>query len=331
MNIIKFKDVMIEESTLDPQDIELFNTKMRGKYCWCVNWKYCVSFDDMTVEEYTHASQVGQPEVSLELYLDLSEVRDLVDHEATELINSIDSYKVSNQYVPSELTLAQIKKFRTAVAEGLLVAEEAWDTEYDVMLSEKIEAMLTYYAKGMYDDIIAAMTMFANNEASVSVNGTYTDCGCGGTTSQLGIQTNGVTVTTSAKNCGCSSANAQMSLASVCDCISIYRVNIYNFMVDVFSDYRFWSLVSDTVVADMISMLRGILEAGLSLSFDSNDVLFGDCSCLGDTTDTSGKLIINNLIKALEYIQNEEVVAHKNFIKNSLYAWASKLYEHMEW
>jgi hypothetical protein len=102
-------------------------------------------------------------------------------------------------------------------------------------------------------------------------------------------------------------------------------------MIDIFSDWRFWDKVTDTVVPDMIEMLKAILEAGLPLSFNSTDVIYGDCSCLGGNTDEASKLIISNLIKALTYIKDEDVVAHKNFVKNSLFAWASKLYEWMEW
>ena len=328
MNIVKFKDIMLEDT--DPRAPQLFNEKFRGKYCWGVNWHWCVSFDDLTIEQYCECSHNNMLPEDID-FLDLMEYEDLIDQDAVIRVNSIDSYILSNDYVPSELTLDKIKKFRTFVAESLLANEPAWDTEYDETLTDKIEKMLTYYKNGMWDEVIKSLAAFSDI-AGLNVTGTYTDCGCGGTTSGATVMLKDQTgMYRSASSCGCSSANASLLLSNTCDCVALYRSSIRNFMIDIFSDWRFWDKVTDTVVPDMIAMLKAILEAGLPLSFNSTDVIYGDCSCLGGNTDEAGKLIISNLIKALTYIKDEDVVAHKNFVKNSLYAWASKLYEWMEW
>ncbi len=327
MNIVKFKDIMLDET--DPR-APLFNEKFRGKYCWCVNWKWCVSFDDMDEVAYCAASSADSVPEGTEFLL-ITDCGDLADQDAVTRINSIDSYILSNSYVPSEFTLDQIKKFRTFTAESLLANSIAWDTEYDETLSDKITKMLTYYKNGMLDEVIKTLAAFSDS-AALNVTGTYTDCGCGGTTSGASVVLKDQSgMYRSASSCGCSSANAALLLANTCDCVGLYRGKIRNFMIDIFSDWRFWDKVTDTVVPDMIEMLKAILEAGLPLSFNSTDVIYGDCSCLGGNTDEAGKLIISNLIKALTYIKDEDVVAHKNFVKNSLFAWASKLYEWMEW
>ena len=327
MNIVKFKDIMLDET--DPRAM-LFNEKFRGKYCWCVNWMWCVSFEDMTTDEYIAASKNNAVPDGTEFLL-VADYGDLADQGAITRANSIDSYILSNSYVPSEFTLDQIKKFRTFVAESLLVNEKAWDKEYDETLTEKITKMLTYYKNGMWDEVIKSLAEFSNS-AALNITGTYTDCGCGGTTSSSSLMLRDPSgMYRSASSCGCSSANAALLLANTCDCVSLYRANIRNFMIDIFSDWRFWDKVTDTVVPDMIEMLKAILEAGLPLTFNSTDVIYGDCSCLGGNTDDAGKLIVSNLIKALTYIKDDDVVAHKNFVKKSLFAWASKLYEWMEW
>ena len=327
MNIVKFKDIMLDETDWRAP---LFNEKFRGKYCWCVNWEWCVSFDDIDESIYIASSSADSIPDGVD-YLLTTDCEDLVDQAATMRINSIDSYILSNSYVPSEFTLDQIKKFRTFVAESLLANSIAWDEEYDETLTDKITKMLTYYKNGMWDEVIKSLAAFSDI-AGLNVTGTYTDCGCGGTTSGATVMLKDQTgMYRSASSCGCSSANASLLLSNTCDCVALYRSSIRNFMIDIFSDWRFWDKVTDTVVPDMIAMLKAILEAGLPLSFNSTDVIYGDCSCLGGNTDEAGKLIISNLIKALTYIKDDDVVAHKNFVKNSLFAWASKLYERMEW
>ena len=60
MNIVKFNDVILDETTapqLTKAQIDLFNKKFRGKYVYVINWTYCVPFEDMTEEEYIAVSQ----------------------------------------------------------------------------------------------------------------------------------------------------------------------------------------------------------------------------------------------------------------------------------
>lgn len=330
MNIVKFKDIMKEGD-------EIFNSLFRGKYCYCVHWRWCITLEENTPENYIEISKQEDPIPPIPegvTYITLADYTDYIDMAATNKVNKVDSYLLSNSYIPSDYTLDQIKKFRTFVATALLVAEAEWDEEYDVTLTDKIEKMLQYYKNGMFDDIVKALMAFANS-TSLNISGTYTDCGCGNTTTANSItkiaNTAAGIYTNTAGGCGCSSANSALLLANACDCVSLYRNNIRAFMIDVFSDWKFWDLVSDTVVPDMINMLKAILDAGLPFNTLNTDVVFGDCSCMNQGSDDTGRLIVSNLIKALTYIKDEDVVAHKNFIKNSLYAWASKLYEYMEW
>lgn len=330
MNIVKFKDVMIEGEDLERlEKAELFNELYRGKYCYCVNWKWCILMEDIDNTEFIRYSVTDAVPADID-FLDLELYTDYVDREATEKVNRMDAYILSNNYIPSDFTLDQIKKFRTFVASALLANSQLWDDEYDATITDKITHMLLYYKNGMWDTVIKMLASFSDYTSGISLSGTYTDCGCGGTTA-AGTIKDSAGIYKTQTGCGCSSANAALLLTNTCDCTELYRTSIRNFMIDVFSDWKFWDRVSEIVVPDMIAMLKAILEAGLPLSFTTTDVVYGDCSCMNNNTDETGKIIVANLIKALEYIRDEAVVAHKNFIKNSLYAWASKLYERMEW
>ena len=325
MNIVKFKDVMIEED-------EFFNTKLRGKFCWCVNWKWIFALDDITSEEFIEKSKFDDPlQGSEQEYRLLTDYAEYVDQYATEKVNKVDAYMASNEFIPSDYTIDQLRGFRTLVAKNLLANEAFWDEEYNEDLTQKIEKMLDYYKNGMIDCAIKSLSEFSDS-VSLNINGTYTDCGCGGTTSgATSVLKPNTGVYTAKSGCGCSSANSALLLQNTCDCVALYRTSLHNFMVEIFSDWKFWATVSDTVVPDMIEMLKAILNAGFPLSVKTTDVMFGDCSCIATENDEFGKQIISNLIKALTYIAENDVTSHKNFIKNSLYAWAANLYEIMEW
>lgn len=60
MNIVKFKDIILTEENaaqLTPEQIELFNTKFRGKFVYAVDWLLCTPIESMSEEQYIKASQ----------------------------------------------------------------------------------------------------------------------------------------------------------------------------------------------------------------------------------------------------------------------------------
>ena len=80
MNIIKFKD------SIKVGD-ELFNDKFRGKYCWWVNCKWAISFDDISADMFVELS--GNNEIPDDIAnLPTTEYHDYVDIVETERINN---------------------------------------------------------------------------------------------------------------------------------------------------------------------------------------------------------------------------------------------------
>ena len=124
MNIIRFKDV------IKPDD-KVFNDKYKGKYCWWVNCKWAVAFDDMGSDLYVEASKLNEIPTGVE-YLDTEEYSSFVDIMATERINNqINVCQIINDNV-GEIPLDNLKRFRTWLAESLIkLAEDVYDNEKD--------------------------------------------------------------------------------------------------------------------------------------------------------------------------------------------------------
>lgn len=335
MNIVKFKDVEIQGDSI-------FNTTFKGKYCYCINWKWCVPLEyeaskyveDSKNDKYSgNTSGTGEdslPSINIDLY------QFYIDQTATQKANEIAHYKYINDSVSEELTLDQIKKFRTMVAETLLGCSSSWDDEYDEVNTPKITSMLEYYKNNMND--CATRSLMTFSDPSINMNGTYTDCGCGSKSQANNISIGNPAMNmlgSFAKTCSCGTDAVLALFAQTgCDCLGLYKKAIYNYMVSVFSDYKFWKLIPEEILSLYIKYIDAILKSNLPLNASTLNVsslLYGDCSCLTQDSQSGNMLILNNLKKAFQYIIDKDIIAHKNFIFDTLYAWSAKLYEVMQW
>ena len=74
--------------------------------------------------------------------------------------------------------------------------------------------------------------------------------------------------------------------------------------------------------------IDNIIKAGFVFSNNEN-TLYVNCNC-GDN-NKNNTAILQNLSVSLEYIINNDINNHKNFIYDSLHNWAEKLYDKMYW
>lgn len=301
MNIIKFKDV------IKPDD-NVFNDKYKGKYCWWVNCKWAVAFDDMDPDLYVEASRLNEIPTGVG-YLDTEEYSSFVDIMATERINNqINVCQIINDNV-GEIPLDNLKRFRTWLAESLIkLTEDVYDNETDSSgYDYETDTMLKYYANNMEDATIMALTHFASIPRPTDVKSA---CKCNQTSIKIGLATLGT---------------------QNCDPISLYRDAIYGKMMEVFSNIDFWT--SKVEFCELIiRYIDGILNAGLPLKsrLDLNNLDYCDCTCV-NADDTALRSILLQLKQAYQYIINGTAYSHKNFIYTALHNWASKLYETMYW
>ena len=333
MNIVKLKDIILDESCgLSPEKIELFNTQFKGRYVHCINWTYLIpleAMDNETAIELSEKLQNGTTTITSidKPWFSLDELKEYVDENETEKVNAIHKYIEYNSFTPDkELTLEQIKRFRTWLATELLkLLSPEKDVEPDV--EKNTITMLEYYKNEMNDDVIATLDSFHVDMPQVGI---YT----------AGVQgVTGINILSPVKKSSCSCTHsstaallAQPSSVSVCDPIAIYRRALYSQMVDVFSDIHFW-MQHKELLPEIKRYIDAIIKLNLPLTASQYVSELYDCNCLTSTDSAQERLmsILKNLSTAFDYMAKDQVTGNKNFIGDTLNQWATKLYEIMRW
>lgn len=319
MNIIKLKDQIMP--TTNPNH-EYFNKYLKGKYAYWVQTRYIVSFEHLRHEGYiaceeditkllkkedgSYPKPYGAP------YVDVYEsgIMKYVDTVETDRINNIDEFKIKNSYTSDDdITIDELKKFRSWLAATLLKMDqnESGEQKYNILNSIETH-LLQYYANDMYDEIIKGLTDFSSSSISLSSVNTST--------------------------CGCQNSNINSlygSNLSICDPIAIYRNNVYNKMVELFSNYSFWAQWAPEFINEFKKYIDNIINCDFILSKTTWVDSFVDCVCQDKQTQDNFLEILKNLSMSLGYIRDNQINGHKNYINDSLLKWAQMLYENMSW
>lgn len=330
MNIIKLQDKIMPEGC---QKAAFFNKYLKGKYAYWVHMRYIVPLETMSHQAYVACEEditkllindngeYPRPYGTeyLDLYdhiIDLYDNRELnileyIDSKETDCVNNTHEYMLKNTYITDEdITLGELKKFRTWLAQSMLLFDTNSETGENLgnVFSEDEFHVLNYYANGMMDQTIHVLLKFGSPTFTVEQ-----------------IKTN---------TCGCHQSSNLSSLYNSqelsCDPIVIYKNNIYKKMVSVFSSIDFWTRFSKEYILTVKHYIDNIISVGLPLS-KNNYEAYKDCSCVKDDAQNNGIEILKKLSTSLEYIYNGDVNGHKNYISDSLHKWSSELYEHMEW
>lgn len=315
MNIIKFKDQI-------RQGDELFNKYLKGRYAYWVQMRYVVPLELITTQDYIMFEQdikkligwrdrhLPRPEVCYwDLNITHADLVAWVDAEETEAANAIGKYELFNTFTTDEdLTVDQVKKFRTWLAQTLLVLDQNMDdTQKNVYYTEDETTMLQYYAAGMYNAVIKQLSKIPNEFGVAQIKNSA--CGCG---------------------TGSDISNLYGSTGGFCDPIGLYRKYVYTQMVSKFSNLDFWAELPTTLVVKVRQYIDCIIRLNLPLIYSEYTSQFADCACMG-----SGQLakrdILNRLSKSLLMIIEDDIQGNKNFIADALRDWATELYENMEW
>lgn len=311
MNIIKFKDIIIEGD-------ELFNAKFKGKYAYWVRMQYAISFNDMSTTDYVRYetyddlySMVNEDGVD---YLCTDKYSEYIDYYETDRANKISRFILKNSFAPDEdITLEEIKKFRTWLASTLLNFEEfdVGTEEECVIFDEQEKHVLEYYKNGMYNEVVKFLGDFGTVQTTASILSQSTSpCSC-----QNNYNTSMVVPT-----------------ISTCDPLYIYKNNIYKKMVEMFGNAAFWmNFDNGGFIEEFKKYIDNILQCGLLLYKSQYISDFVDCGC--DTTNNQAEMvrILQNLSQSLQYIIDKDFHGHKNFMNDSFDKWARYLYENMEW
>lgn len=304
MNIVKFSDIILNEQNsaeLSQEERDLFNTKFKGKYAYCVNWIYVIALEDITYQEYIDIS-IGD-NLIVE-HLDLEPIKNYVDISATQNANMVEKYLLANEFTPdSNITIDELKLFRTKLADMLYKA-------IGYNLDNVTKEMLNYYREEMHDDTIDHLSYFAS--------GTEHD----------------LISTTNTSTCGCQN-NTQIFnqyAISSCNPIYIYRKGVYEKMVSVFSDIDFWLKMNKDFLNEIKRYIDGIIKCNLPLHTSQFSTTLHDCGCLTRNNVQEERMqILIDLSSCFYFLATDNYINKKNHISLTLNKWASLLYERMRW
>lgn len=358
MNIIKLNDIIYTES--DP-NADIFNTYLKGKYAYWIQFKYVVPLEHISKDDYIrYESDPDQLNIDKISYIGLSydSKSKYIDYNETDSINNVIQYINSNKIVPDyPLTIDDLRVFRTWLAKTMLMFDTLdYKTLYKYMArlksfkyidrykylvevekqtskrmkyrtnmiavgggdpvyhiyTPKETYMLQYYANNMYDDVIKRLSLYGPSVYDQDAH--IQSCEC------------------------CTKSGSIFSNINSCDCVDVYRKNIYNTMVETFSKPEIWILQDKKFIANFKLYIDEIIKSQLPLSpsiyntpFSISKQSIMDCGCHIADSDQKYINILKNLSTTLGYIMDDDVLTHKNFISQSLYEWSSLLYEQMYW
>lgn len=363
MNIIKFKDIVIDRGTT-PENITWFNDKLRGRYAYWVRCRYVVAMSDIpqnvyvgfettinNLEGYTFYGLVWNAELDKYEYIFIS-LDDITENQKRSAVLVTE--------VPSDPT--QDSPAFIYTDGGWIKYADLWEGNFswltpliDIEETDRVNDVKEYKIHNDYipdDDItIDELKCFRTwvAQSMLDVRDDWSDDErhmlqyyAGGMSDEVVkwlTQFASVRVSVipaEGKTCGCSGTGNLSSLygdaLSVCDSLSIYRDNIKKAMITLFSKIETWEKMPAGFLTTMIKYLQGIIKANLPLTTLTLSDLWG-CECVRDplTGQTSAQALLGQLISALTWIRDGKISGHKNNITTTLTHWSTELYERMEW
>lgn len=319
MNIIKLRDVLMPSEF---RMSEMFNKLLKGRYAYWIQMRYIVPFDYMRHEGYvaceeditkllvkvdgTYPKPYGCPYI--DMYDEDGCIMRYIDSEGTDKANNISQYRSANDNsTDPDITISELKLFRRKLAQFILDYNSINIDESNSNLTTTEEHVLNYYADDMYNETVKSLMLFNNN---IVITNTNSDCGC----------------------CSAATLDSIYSMnIDYCDALNVYRKNIYDKMVEMFSNVDFWGKWPLELLIKFKKYIDNIIKVGLVIDNSKLEASkYRDCTC-NKTDINSNQNILKKLSESLNYMIEGQEKSHYNYIKDSLYNWASLLYEYMQW
>lgn len=295
-------------------------------------------------QTYTHMNGLVENRDYLVLTPDIISA---IDMSPTERANTTKQWRELNElYRTFEFTLAEVRRFRTFVAEQLLKLPLALEDFFgkDTRELELVTRMLEYYKNEMNDCTLSSLMLvdrFAVD--TIAVSATICGCGCTGssaTTSMYGNQARSIAIPNVMMKCSCGpTSNPDCDIINVANCLNLYRMAMYNIMVSVFSNTDFWIYIHDyangVLTDDLTYIIKRFIDEIIRRDMPLAPAVpdwYSYCKC-GEADTEQGRLmsILCRLSRALEYIYTDKYINNRNFINSALFDWARALYQTMRW
>lgn len=324
MNIIKLKDIVM------PNEYSIsifFNEKLKGKYAYWIKMRYIFPLDSLNYNAYIKYEQMTDMQMTgsnvlphIDLYSEeccmIEFAQRYIDAAATEEANSIHIFKTSNMYSADyDIDINELKSFRSWLADELLSMNTNDEGHYMNAYTPAQTHMLEYYKNNMYNDVVKYLDMFKGSSIvplTLITDSVSSSCSC----------------------CNNSNAINVVQPDSSCNALENYRKNIYAFMVETFSSIDFWKACNKSFLRLFKRYIDNIIKTNLTLpnviETSYNADIYALCKC-SSSNDDNFKKMMNNLSIAIQYIIDDEIAGHKNFIYDAFNRWSANAYEKMNW
>jgi hypothetical protein len=321
MNIIKLNDIVVPE---EYSFASFFNEELKGKYAYWIQMRYIFPLSSLNYRTYVQYEQLDPADFKnaeakgilphIDMYSEeccmLCFTEKYIDCETTEFANAIHDFKIANNYVTDpDIDISKLRNFRTWLATEILKFNTSTCSEgvYLNGLTDNQIHMLEYYKNNMYNEVTKQLSIFGVENA-FSLVSNQTSCNC--------CQTN---------------VGGLYNITGVpgCNALDIYVKNLHNLMVQTFENVDFWLHFNKDFIAVFKKYIDNIIKTGLIVTEPNDGVLYAICTC--NKSNNVYETMLKNLSEALQYIIDDEVKGHLNFIHDALYNWAEHLYDRMYW
>lgn len=381
MNIIKFKDIdcpsELNGKEISEADRELFNKYFKGRYCYAIHmWKiYLMIPEDSELnngikpseyEKYEHGNWYestkgknadGTNVTPILLYNDY---KSLIDNRniytPTPEAGSEFFMTLNRKYEDiRDINMNDVYNYRQRVANYIFSYGKAKDSDNNYALGfldvsntkefcpKKLE-MLKYYSEGMTSDTIEMIKLFQDAMSSKIVTNTSSGCGCGSNNNFAYTSPSSLSTTPSCtcqSNTGVTNLSAVLNSIGSCNIYQTYRKMMKAYMIETFSDVKFWleiasNRVSRTALIRIITLTEQLIKSGISI-FSNNTTFDLNYPCGISSSDARYDEFVqdmNNFIEALNLILESGAsggpITRLSFVNNALASFAS-YYEYLQW
>ena len=373
MNIIKFKDIdcpsELNGKEIGQENRELFNTYFKGRYCYAIRMTdiYLMIPEDselnngikpseyISYENGERNASEGIPVLSYNDYYSLIDTRNVY---APIPGNGSEFFMTLNKKYEDSPNIDDMKKvynYRGEVASYIFKYRKDKDSDNNYALGfldvsntkefcpKKFE-MLKYYMEDMTSETLETIKLFQDAVSSKVVTNASSGCGCGSNNTFTYTPSSSLSITPSST---CHSSTGLTDLSSLlgsigsCNIYQTYRKMMKAYMIETFSDVKFWleiasNRVARTALINIITLTEQLIKSGISI-FSNNTTFDLNYPCGVSSSDARYDTFVRDMsdfVEALNLIleagETGDPITRLSFVNNALASFAS-YYEYLQW
>ena len=372
MNIIKFKNIdcpsKLNDKVISQEDCELFNTYFKGRYCYAIRMTdiYLMIPEDSELNNGIKPSEYilyengtydkSTKEIPVLPYDDYKSLMDVYNVYVPEPAAGSEFFMTLNRKYEDILgiNMTDVYNYRQRVANYILsfgITKDSYnnyalgflDISNKEFCPKKLE-MLKYYSEDMTSETLETIKLFQDAVSSKIVTNTSSGCGCGSNNTFTYTPSSSLSTTPS---CTCHSSTGLTDLSALlgsigsCNIYQTYRKMMKAYMIETFSDVKFWleiasNRVARTALINIIALTEQLIKSGISI-FNNNTTFDLNYPCGVSSSDARYDAFVRDMgdfVEALNLILEAgttgEPITRLSFINNALASFAS-YYEYLQW